>query len=77
MGVSWYLRCIKCHEAYNILMELEHYDSGEALESEFPLYTIEDYSDKPKMESHTKNVDMLLTWINKHKGHGGIIFTGN
>lgn len=68
MGVSWVLECIKCRKAYDVLCEVEHYDAAEALESSFYLYTIED--DKPD------NVERLVSWINKHKNHGGIRFTG-
>ena len=69
MGVSWVLECCKCKKAENVLHELDHHDAADALGAAFYLYQISDIG-------VPENAAKLMMWIEKHKDHGGIRFTG-
>jgi len=69
MGVSWVLECCKCKKAEEILFELEHDEAAEALEAAFYLYKVSDIG-------QPENATKIIAWIEKHRDHGGIRFTG-
>ena len=77
MGVSWLLRCTKCHESYKQLYKLaEEHDLDiepcEMIKADFYLFELE----KSYREENRDKVDELLSWIKTHREHGDIEFTG-
>ena len=68
MGVSWFLQCDKCEEAYKTLRELDKEDLAEVIAEEARFYL--DYDVK------TVDVNALMSWLSKHHEHGNIRYNG-
>lgn len=68
MGCSYYLTCKKCESASQALYELDLDEVAETLQDDAS-FNLEDFDSK-----NTIDVTKLLIWLEKHKGHGRIIF---
>ena len=71
MGVSWFLKCIKCEEIVDKLREIQQEDEYEPfMESVYSQYY---FGDPGQSEI---DVDKLVQWLQKHRKHGRLFFNG-